>query len=178
MENSFGKSIIPSNDAERIDSLRSLEILDKEPGGYLNNLVQIIARAFNMPIALISLVDEERVFFAANKGMPDTQNVSRGLSLCSLAILDDHPTIFRDTLKEPCLLANPLVAGKFGLRFYAGAPLKTASGFNIGTVCVIDKEPREFSSIDEELLKDFSHVVMTALIKRREEIENSGKHSN
>lgn len=178
MDNSFGKPIIPSNDAERVNSLRSLEILDKEPGGYLNNLVQIIARAFSMPIALISLVDEERVFFAASKGMPDTQNVSRGISLCSLAILDNNPTIFKDALREPCLLANPLVTGKFGLRFYAGAPIATLSGFNIGTVCVIDKEPREFSKYDEELLKDFSRVVMTALAKRKDEIENTAKNSN
>src|SRR5438309_4065060 len=138
MTNSFGFPIIPANETERLASLKAYEILDSGPEIFFDNLAQIMARCFNVPIALISLVDEERVFLKARVGMPETQYVPRGISLCSLAVLDHRPTVFENALKEPCLLANPLVAGEFGLRFYAGAPITTPDGHNIGTVCVVD----------------------------------------
>ena len=125
MNNTFGKPIIPGNEVERLKALRSYNILHTLPEGFFNNLAHIIAKTFDTPIALISLVDEEEVFFKANVGMPGTEYVDRGVSLCSLAILDNQPTIFEDATNEPCLLANPLVAGNFGLRFYAGAPIIT-----------------------------------------------------
>ena len=170
MINSFGRPIIPPNDASRIASLNSFQILDTEPEGYFNNLTRIMARCFEMPIALISLVDTDRVFFKANVGIEDKQNVSRGLSLCSLAIMEDKPTVFENALKEPCLLANPLVAGEFGLRFYAGAPITTDDGYNIGTVCVIDKQPRTFSQLDKDLLSRFAQTAMNAIEKRKAEL--------
>ncbi len=171
MLNSFGIPIIPANDTKRVVALRSFQILDSPPEFYFNNVAQIIAQVFKMPIALISLVDEQRVFFKANVGMPESQNVSRGLSLCSLAILNDGPTIFDNPLKEPCLLANPLVAGEFGLRFYAGAPLTTEDGYNIGTVCVIDKKEREFSESDKELLCRFADSIMKAIVQRKKTLK-------
>ena len=170
MLNTFGKPIIPANEEERIKTLLSYKILDTPPEGYFNNLAHIIAKTFETPIALISLVDKEQVYFKANVGMEGTNQVSRGVSLCSLAILEPQPTIFEDTLKEPCLLANPLVAGEFGLRFYAGAPIITPEGLNIGTVCVVDKKPREFNTMDEDLLARFASSVMEAIIERKETI--------
>jgi len=95
------------------------------------------------------------------------KNIDRGISLCSLAVLDPEPTIFEDATKEPCLLANPLVAGEFGLKFYAGAPLITPDGYNIGTVCVVDKKPRTFSELEQELLVQFSKAAMEAIIERK-----------
>ncbi len=171
MENSFGIPIIPENEEARMRALQSYEILDSQPEKYFNNFAEIIAQSFNVPIALISLVDKDEVFFKANVGMEDTHHVSRGVSLCSLAILSPEPTVFEDALKEPCLLANPLVAGNFGLRFYAGSPLITPDGFNIGTVCVVDKLPRDFTSIDKDLLTGFATSVMQAIIKRKQTIE-------
>ena len=168
MDNSFGKPIIPADDDERIKALKAYEILDSAPEGFFNNLAHIVAKSFDAPIALISLVDKEEVFFKANVGMEDTSHVPRGVSLCSLAVLDKEPTIFENALDEPCLLTNPLVAGSFGLRFYAGAPIVTPDGFNIGTVCVVDKEPRTFSELDTELLKRFADAAMDAIIKRKE----------
>lgn len=170
MDNSFGKPIIPADDTERIQALKAYEILDTAPEGFFNNLAHIVAKSFDTPIALISLVDKEDVFFKANVGMDDTSHVPRGISLCSLAVLDKEPTIFENALDEPCLLANPLVAGSFGLRFYAGAPIVTPDGFNIGTVCVVDKAPRTFSDLDRELLKRFADSAMDAIIKRKENI--------
>jgi GAF domain-containing protein len=171
MVNTFGKPIIPADDKERVDVLASYQILDTQPEGFFNNLAQIMARCFDTPIALISLVDKERVFFKANVGLADTQNVSRGMSLCSLAILDHEPTVFENALKEPCLLANPLVAGEFGLRFYAGAPITNEDGYNLGTVCVVDKKPRVFSQSDKDLLSRFAQTVMKALEKRKSELK-------
>jgi GAF domain-containing protein len=166
MQNSFGRPIIPVDDEKRIHALERYRILDSAPEGFFDNLAQIMARCFDTPIALISLVDKERVFFKANVGMPETRNVSRGLSLCSLAILNDEPTVFENALAEPCLLANPLVAGAFGLRFYAGAPITNDEGFHLGTVCVVDKKARHFSQSDKELLQRFAHTVMKAIEKR------------
>ena|ERR1700694_2088046 len=173
MDNSFGKPIIPPNDQERIEALLSYDILDSKPETYFNNFAEIIAQSFDVPIALISLVDKEQVYFKANVGMEGTDRVPRGVSLCSLAILEPRLTIFEDALSEPCLIANPLVAGEFGLRFYAGAPLVTPEGFNIGTVCIVDKISREFSPADGELLSSFAHSIMEAIIKRKQSIEES-----
>lgn len=159
MENHFGgRNLYPANEAERLEAVKN--ILEAIPDGYFVNLANIMARTFNTPIALVSFVDKDEVVFAGNYGMETTKKVSRGLSLCSLAILDEEPTIFEDALKEPCLLANPLVTGNFGLRFYAGAPIITTDGYAIGTACIVDKEPRTFSKNDIALLEYFAKVAM------------------
>lgn len=170
MNNTFGRDIIPSNDEDRLKALRSYDILNTAPEGIFNNLANIIARSFDTPIALISFVDAEEVFFKANVGMEGTDHVSRGISLCSLAVLEPEPTIFEDASNEPCLLSNPLVAGEFGLKFYAGAPITTPEGYRIGTVCVVDKKPREFSDADKDLLVKFADSVMQSIILRRNQM--------
>ena len=100
--------------------------------------------------------------------MEDVERVPRGESLCSLAILEPEPTVFKDALQEPCLLRNPLVTGKFGLRFYAGAPIMTKEGFNIGTVCIVAKEPRDFSEKEKNLLVLFAENAMLEIEIRGE----------
>lgn len=167
MINSFGRPIIPVNDEERVTALHSYHILHTEPEMFFNNLASIMAQCFEVPIALVTFVDKEQVFFKANVGMNGTTYFPRGISLCSLVILEDEPTIFENTLDEPCLLANPLVAGELGLRFYAGAPLVTDEGYNIGTVCVVDKQPRSFSDSEKDLLKRFAQAVMESMAERR-----------
>jgi signal transduction histidine kinase len=161
--NTFGIDIIPSNEHERIDALRSYYILDTPPEPAFDNLAHILAEDFEVPIALISLVDTDQVFFKANVGLPDVKQVNRGLSLCSLAILSEEPTIFEDALVEPCLIKNPLVQGEFGLRFYAGAPIITPDGFNIGTVCIVDKKERYFSEKEKKRLQRYAEVIMHEL---------------
>jgi GAF domain-containing protein len=162
-ENTFGKNIIPANDEKRVAELKRYAELNGTPDKYFNEQAYIIAQCFNTPIALISLVGNDHVEFKGNFGMEDTTVVDRGISLCSLAILEPEPTIFKNAPEEPCLIANPLVAGDFGLRFYAGAPIVTKTGYNIGTVCVVDKEPRDFSDEESNLLKDFANNVMNEL---------------
>lgn len=162
-QNSFGKNIIPDNEAQRLLELYKYAELNGTPDKYFNEQAFIIAKCFNTAIALISLVGNEHVEFKGNFGMEGTTVVDRGISLCALAILDSNLTVFRNAREESCLIANPLVAGEFGLRFYAGAPITTKDGYNIGTVCVVDKQPRDFTPEEEVLLRNFADNVMKEL---------------
>ena len=173
MVNTFGRNIIPENDILRVEALHRYKLLEDLPERYFTNLAQIIAKTFDTPIALVSFVDKEEVMFAGNYGMRETSQVSRGLSLCSLAILDENLTVFENALEEPCLIANPLVAGEFGLRFYAGAPIITEDGFPIGTVCIVDKEPRKITQTEENMLREFASMVISELDERLRILEQS-----
>jgi signal transduction histidine kinase len=153
------ESIIPANDVERLEALQRYQILDTPPERAFDRIASLTARVFKVPIALIALVDKDRVWFKSNVGMPGITEVDRGVSLCSLAILTDDVTAIENTLDEPCLLSNPLVAGKFGMRFYAGAPIKSKEGYNLGTVCIVDKQPREFTEADRAILQDMAAIV-------------------
>ncbi len=163
MKNTFGKNIIPIDENKRLEEVYKYAELNGTADKYFNEMAFIIAKCFSTPIALISLVGNDHVEFKGNFGLAEVNTVDRGASLCSLAILDSEPTIFMDATKEPCLLANPLVAGDFGLKFYAGAPITTKNGHNIGTVCVVDKNPRKFNVEDINLLKSFANNVIREL---------------
>ncbi len=166
MENTFGLPIIPDNEEQRLAKLRSLHILDTyDEQGPFKHIAAIASRMFNVPIALVNLVDRGQVVAKANVGMEGTTSVSRGESLCSLAILRNDVTVFENARKEACLFANPMVSGEFGLQFYAGAPLKTSDGYNIGALCVIDKEPRDFSASDQKMLESLAAIVMEEIEK-------------
>ncbi|WP_224997833.1 GAF domain-containing protein [Cesiribacter sp. SM1] len=168
MENTFGIPIIPDNDRERLEKLYSYNVIDRyDEDGIFKHVAAMAAKIFKVPIALVSLVDKEHVIFKGNVGMEGTDIVSRGASLCSLAVLNDGVTVFENAKEEPCLLSNPLVAGDFGLKFYAGAPIRTPDGFNIGTVCVVDKKVREFTEEDQRLLEGLATAVMTELEDRQ-----------
>lgn len=169
MVNTFGIPIIPYNDKLRVKKLHGYKILDSHTEGSFKHVAALAAYIFKVPIALVSFVDAERVWFKANVGMEGVKEVDRGISLCSLAILNDTLTIFPDALAEPCLLANPLVAGSFGLRFYAAAPLKTADGYMLGSVCIVDKQPRELKAADKAMLAHLAKTVMKELERWKEE---------
>lgn len=166
MKNTFGREIIPLNDEERLAALHRYRIENTNPEEVFNNLSHLIAQFFNVPIALISLVAKDRVFFKGNAGMERVNSLERGVSLCSLGILSDEPTVFSDALVDPCLMANPLVHGSFGLRFYAGVPIKTDDGFNIGTVCIVDKKERTLSQAESASLARFAQTVMHTIESR------------
>src|SRR5688572_3200286 len=172
MENTFGVPIIPDEEEARLANLRSYDIVDTRSEGPFNNVASIAAHMFKTPMAFVSFVEEGRVWFKANVGLEGVSNTPRGVSLCSLAILNDDPTVFKNTMEEDCLLANPLVAGEFGMRFYAAAPIRTPEGFNIGAVCVVDKEPREFSVADQRVLEHLASIVMDELKLRALENRN------
>ena len=107
---------------------------------------------FSVPVAIVSVVDHDRIWFKAHHGTEVTQ-IGRDPGLCASAILQDDVWVIEDAVRDPRTLANPLVAGEFGLQFYAGVPLRTPDGYNLGTFCILDREPREFSADDVRALR-------------------------
>ena len=138
------------------------EILDTPADGAFDRVTAIAARRFGVPISIISIVDHDRIWFKSGHGL-DAKQIDREPGLCASAILRNEPYILPDASKDIRSLANPLVAGDFGLRFYAGVPLQTSDGHNLGTLCVIDKEPRAITQDQIEDLKDLASLVMDQL---------------
>src|SRR4051794_671349 len=151
--------IIPQNESHRIEAVRRYDILDTPPDGAFDRITAIAARRFGVPISIISIVDHDRIWFKSHHGLAVKQ-IGREPGLCASAILADIPYVLPNAAIDPRSLANPLVAGEFGLRFYAGVPLRTRDGFNLGTLCVIDKEPRPLNQGQIDDLRDLASVVM------------------
>lgn len=152
-------TIIPENELQRMAAVKRYDILDTPPDGAFDRLTAIAARLFNAPISIISIVDEDRIWFKSHHGLLATE-IGRDPGLCASAILSNNPYLLADALTDPRSLANPLVAGEFGLRFYVGVPLRTNDGYNLGTLCVIDKAPRPIEQTQIDDLKDLASVVM------------------
>ncbi len=157
---------LPAAEDARLAAVRRYDILDTPPDGAFDRIAQLAARLLDVPIAIVSVVDTERIWFKSHLGLDVTQ-IEREPGLCASAILGDEPWIVTDAVRDPRTLANPLVAGEFGLRFYAGAPLTTHDGFNLGTLCVIDREPRPVTVAETRLLTQLAAVVMDELELRR-----------
>ena len=151
-----------SDENERMKAVRRYDILDSPPDGAFDRITALVARRFRVPIAIISVVDEDRIWFKSHHGLP-VQQIDREPGLCASAILGGAPYLIEDARVDPRSLANPLVAGDFGLRFYAAVPLTTSDGHNLGTLCVLDKEPRSFDQEQIEDLQDFATIVMDQL---------------
>jgi GAF domain-containing protein len=107
----------------------------------LDRITALAARLFAVTIAIGSVVDHDRIWFKSHHGIQISQ-VDRDPGLCASAILQDEPWIIRDATADTRALSNPLVADGFGLQFYAGVPLRTRDGYNLGTICVLDRQPR------------------------------------
>lgn len=144
---------------ERLEALRQFAILDTPPDGAFDRIVKLAARLLDAPIALVSLVDEDRVWFKARHGL-DFYEVERDPGLCASAVFSDEAYMIRDALDDPRTLAHPLVAGEFGLRFYAAAPLITRRGHRLGALAVMGFEPRDFAQEDRDTLHDLAALVM------------------
>lgn len=146
----------------RLDAVRRYDILDTPPDGAFDRVTAVAARVLRVPVAIISIVDSDRIWFKSHHGV-DVDEIGREPGLCASAILGDEPWLVTDARTDPRTLANPLVAGEFGLRFYAGVPLRTRDGHNLGTLCVIDREPRDVAPEDVATLADLATVVMDEL---------------
>ena len=153
------------NEDRRMAAVRRYDILDTPSDGTFDRITALAARLFNVPIAIISIVDEDRIWFKSHHGLPIEQ-VDREPGLCASAILGTDPYLLSDASIDPRSLANPLVAGDFGLRFYAAVPLTTSDGHNLGTLCVIDKQPRPIDEGQIEDLKDLASVVIDQMEMR------------
>jgi GAF domain-containing protein len=148
-----------ADEQKRISALKRYDILDTPPDGCFDNITKLAALAFNMPIALVTLVDEDRIWFKSMYGLNVAQ-INRDPGLCASAILSNDVYIVEDARKDPRTLANPLVCGDFGLQFYAAAPLITHDGYRLGTICLIDKKKRYLNSDQENMLKLMGNIVM------------------
>ena len=154
--------IIPENEAGRMAAVRRYQILDTPPDGSFDRVTALAARRFGAPISIISIVDHDRIWFKSHHGL-DVQQIGRDPGLCASAILSSEAHVLVDASTDVRSLANPLVAGDFGLRFYAGVPLETSDGFNLGTLCVIDKTPRPVDQAQIDDLKDLASLVVDQL---------------
>lgn len=153
---------IPSNEKERLACLRDLKILDTPIEQRFERLTRIVCRALDVPIAAISLVDEQRQWFKSIQGLNCSQT-SRDVAFCSHTILQNEVMIVPDALEDPRFCENPLVLEDPFIRFYAGFPLTIGDNFRIGTLCAIDQKPRTFSDSQTIVFKDLAEMIQSEL---------------
>ncbi|TAF77444.1 MAG: GAF domain-containing protein [Bacteroidetes bacterium] len=153
---------IPSNELERQLKLNSYEILDSENEIDFDAITQIVARLLNVPICVISLIDNDRQWFKSKHGL-DASETPRDISFCGHAINFDDVFVVENALEDVRFSDNPLVIDGPKIRFYAGAQLATPDGFNLGMICAIDDKPKEILEDDKKLLKVFAKNIMNML---------------
>ena len=153
---------VPENEKQRLEKLRQYGVLDTPPSEAFDRVTRLASRLLKMPIALVSLVDADRQWFKSRVGL-DAIETPRELAFCAHAICDTAVMVVPNAQEDPRFRENPLVTDDPDIRFYAGVPLKTEDGLNMGTLCVIDRCPREFSEEDRLLLTDLAHIVIDEL---------------
>ncbi|MBW3657709.1 MAG: GAF domain-containing sensor histidine kinase [Actinobacteria bacterium] len=152
----------PGDEQDRLEAIRRYDILDTPPDGAFDRISQLAARICDVPIATITIVDEDRIWFKSTHGI-EVDEIGRDPGLCASAVMQLDTWIVNDAAVDPRTLDNPLVRGELGLRFYAGVPLTTADGHGLGTLNVIDVEPRELSGDQLASLEDLAALVMDEL---------------
>jgi diguanylate cyclase (GGDEF)-like protein/PAS domain S-box-containing protein len=170
-----GAAPIPPDESARLAALARYEILDTPTEPAFDRLTRLAARLLDVPIALVSLVDEERQWWKARLGLPGVET-PRDDAFCAHAILGREPLVVADAARDERFARNPLVTGAPHIRAYAGAPLVTPDGHRIGTLCVIDRRPRDFSPEQVAVLADLSSLVMDELelrLQRRLAVEGA-----
>jgi diguanylate cyclase (GGDEF)-like protein len=146
---------LPENESQRLKALHALDILDTPPEERFDRLTRVARRLFNAPIALMSLVDTDRQWFKSRPGL-DYPETPRDYSFCTHAILGEGVFVVPDALKDDRFRDSPLVTSFPEIRFYAGCPVRAPDGSALGTLCVIDHEPREIEKDDVDALRDLA----------------------
>ena len=150
---------VPTNEAERLRTLRSYRILDTKPEERFDELTRLAALICGVPISLISLIDADRQWFKSRFGL-DVQETPRAQAFCTHAIMQPEMFVIPDASQDERFAHNPLVTGDPHIRFYAGAPLAARDGHLLGTLCVIDREPHTLTPGQTEALKILSRLVI------------------
>ena len=149
------KPDIPQNEPDRLQALRTLRILDTPPEERFDRLTSLAARVLRVPKAYISLIDGDRRWLKSQVGM-QAQETPRDTSFCGHVILGDGPMVLPDATSDPRFMGNPLTSGDDGVRAYAGVPLTSDEGYNVGAFCVADHRIRRFSDEDIQILVDLA----------------------
>jgi GAF domain-containing protein len=162
---------LPADEARRLARLRALDALDTEAEPVFDALAKAAALVAGAPIALVSLVDADRQWFKANVGLEGTDETPRDVAFCAHAILGDDLFVVPDARADPRFADNPLVTGEADIRFYAGAPIRLSDGLPMGTLCVMDHQPRELDGRQAAILQQLARAVAEALEQRAAERE-------
>lgn len=167
---------IPQDEADRLNALYSYGILDSEAESDFDELVKLASTICDTPISLITLIDKDRQWFKSKLGIEGTET-PREVAFCAHAIHQDSLMVVPDATKDVRFDHNPLVTGAPDIRFYAGMPLSTPSGFKLGTLCVIDSKPRELTPEQISALEILGNHVMKLmeLRRRNEEMKRLGE---
>ncbi|HMM68649.1 MAG TPA: GAF domain-containing protein, partial [Dokdonella sp.] len=154
---------LPPDEQQRLARLRGLAVLDTEGESLFDGLARAAAIVVGTPIALISLIDSDRQWFKANIGLTEVAQTPRDVAFCAHAILGDDLMEVTDATADSRFASNPLVTGQPGIRFYAGAPIRLSDGYKMGTLCVIDREPRSISDKQRAVLVELARAASDAL---------------
>src|SRR5260370_715191 len=161
------KTELPENEAERLNALRRYEILDTPPEPAFDRIAEMAANFFHVPMAGVSLVDEDRVWFKSRVGI-NVHQTARDAGLCSSAMLSQGVYHLSDAAHDQRALGHSFVAD-LGIRFYAAAPLRTHESLNLGTVWVLDQKPRELAPEEAEMLRTLAALAMNQIELRRQD---------
>ena len=160
------KQPFSAEEKARLDALGSFALLDTPPEPAYDLITELASTICNAPIALMTLVDADRQWFKSRVGLNETET-PRAHSFCAYTMLEENLTIVEDALHDPRFANSPLVRGEPHIRFYAGAPLITPEGHGLGSLCVIDREPRKLTTHQTQSLAILARTVMALLELRR-----------
>ena len=152
------RPLIPQDEAERLVELRLSGAVDSSPEERFDKITRMAQRMFKAPFAAVSFVEGDRQWFKSKQGL-DLPNTSRDHSFCGHAINGSEVYVVEDAVLDPIFAQNPMVLEAPHIRFYAGYPVQGRGGHNVGTLCIIDTEPRQFTEGDRETLKDLAEMV-------------------
>ena len=163
------RGAVPIDDeAARLEALRRTGLLDSDPEPAFDDLVAWACDHFRVPIALVSLLDADRQWFKARRGLA-VQETPRDIAFCRFTIRQSLPMVVEDAASDPRVQNNPLVLGEPHIRFYAGAPIINRQGLALGSVCLIDTVPRSFGTVDRMVLAQLTVTALAAIERRRDE---------
>lgn len=153
---------IPANESHRLRELERYGLDDGTDDPQFCRILELAADLLEMPIGLVSIVDQDQQRFLCRHGIEE-RSTPRKMAFCAHAIVGDKPLVVENALLDERFSTNPLVLGPPHIRFYAGSPLRTRRGYNLGTLCVIDRKPRTFSEQQQKWLSQFAELLMREL---------------
>jgi predicted PurR-regulated permease PerM len=164
---------IPADEEERLATLAALNLLDTEAEPVFDRITAKLARVFEVPIALISLMDRDRQFFKSQIGLPmelaKARQTARNVSVCGHVVAKNQVMVIEDLARDRRFANNPLLK-EHGIRFYAGVPLHAPNGQPIGSLCLMDLKPRQLTEREKRLLQEYANEVMEEIAKRAPQI--------